>query len=141
VTYSTLLTERTGAVLKITTNRPEAMEMALTARPGRIDQAIEFPLPDEDGRRKLAILYGKGAKLSEVTLEHIVKRTDRVSAAFIKELMRRSAQFALSRGQKREITVVDLDAAIDEMLFTGGRLNAALLGALDAHNLATTERK
>ena len=33
-----------------TTNRPETLEVALTGRPGRIDQAIEFPLPDPDGR-------------------------------------------------------------------------------------------
>lgn len=114
----------------LTTNRPEAMEMALTSRPGRIDQAIEFPLPDADGRRKLARLYGKGARVSEATLDQIVEKTDRVSAAFIKELMRRSAQFALERGKGAEITPADLDAALDELLFAGGRLNAALLGAL-----------
>jgi ATP-dependent 26S proteasome regulatory subunit len=37
----------------LTTNRPEQLESALAGRPGRIDQAIEVPLPDEIGRGKL----------------------------------------------------------------------------------------
>ena len=37
----------------LTTNRPGALEAALASRPGRVDQAIEFPLPDEEGRTKL----------------------------------------------------------------------------------------
>jgi ATP-dependent 26S proteasome regulatory subunit len=35
----------------LTTNRADQIEPALVSRPGRIDQAIEFPLPDEEGRR------------------------------------------------------------------------------------------
>jgi hypothetical protein len=126
------LRENSEILFVLTTNRAEALETALTARPGRIDQAIEFPLPDDDGRRKLARLYGKGAAIPDATLEHVVERTAHVSAAFIKELMRRSAQFALQRAQRSEITLTDIDAALDELLFAGGRLNAALLGALGA---------
>jgi histone H3/H4 len=126
------LKESAEIIFVLTTNRPESLEMALRARPGRIDQSIEFPLPDTEGRMKLARLYGKGAPLAEETLQHIVERTAKVSAAFIKELMRRSTQFALERGSKTVITSADVDAALDEMLFTGGRLNAALLGASEA---------
>jgi len=116
----------------LTTNRPEALEVALTARPGRIDQAIEFPLPDAEGRRKLARLYGKQVPMAPATLEHVIERTASVSAAFIKELMRRSAQFALQRGGATVLTDRDIDGALDELLFAGERLNAALLGALAA---------
>ena len=35
----------------LTTNRPEQLESALAGRPGRIDQAIEVPVPDEVGRK------------------------------------------------------------------------------------------
>ena len=31
----------------LTTNRPEAIEPALASRPGRIDQAIEIPTPED----------------------------------------------------------------------------------------------
>jgi hypothetical protein len=62
-------------------------------------------------------------------VETIVKKTDRVSAAFIKELMRRSGQFQLERDGTGPLTVADVDAALDEMLFSGGTLNRVLLGA------------
>jgi ATP-dependent 26S proteasome regulatory subunit len=47
----------------LTTNRPEHIESTLTARPGRIDQAIEFPLPNDEGRRQLAQLYAGALEL------------------------------------------------------------------------------
>src|SRR5262249_52601509 len=47
----------------LTTNRPDHLEPALAARPGRIDLAIEVPLPDEDCRRRLFDLYARGLKL------------------------------------------------------------------------------
>lgn len=112
----------------LTTNRPNLLEPALAARPGRIDQAIEFPLPDEDGRRRLAQLYGAGLKVAEPLLEEIVRRTDRASPAFIKELMRRTAQFALERADNGFASREDVEEALDEMLIKGGQLNTRLLG-------------
>jgi ATP-dependent 26S proteasome regulatory subunit len=41
------------------------LEEALTSRPGRIDYAIEFPLPDEEGRCKLIQLNSRGLKLPD----------------------------------------------------------------------------
>jgi hypothetical protein len=60
-----------------------------------------------------------------------VRRTEGVSAAFIKELMRRSAQFCVERNGDGKITHQDVDLALDEMLFTGGSLNRKLLGATE----------
>lgn len=73
----------------LTTNRPEQLESALAGRPGRIDQAIEVPLPDAIGHDKLVRLYGKGLSLNAALVDETVRRTSGVSAAFIKELMRR----------------------------------------------------
>jgi ATP-dependent 26S proteasome regulatory subunit len=112
----------------LTTNRPEALEGTLASRPGRIDQAIEFPLPDEEGRRKLVHLYARGLSLSEDVVETAVRRTERVSASFIKELMRRAAQFLIERDGDGALTTADLDRALDELLFAGGSLNCRLLG-------------
>jgi ATP-dependent 26S proteasome regulatory subunit len=123
------LKENAEILFVLTTNRPESLEAALRARPGRIDQAIEFPLPDGDGR-KLARLYGRGARISNDVFEHVVERTPGVSAAFLKELMRRSVQFALEHGPSPEIGTGHVEAALDELLFSGGQLNAALLGAV-----------
>jgi ATP-dependent Clp protease adapter protein ClpS/histone H3/H4 len=111
----------------LTTNRPEQLEGALAGRPGRIDQAIEVPLPDSEGREKLIKLYGKGLKLSTAIVTEAAQRTQGVSAAFIKELMRRTAQASIERGG-RSVTSADLSEALDDMLFTGGKLNIKLLG-------------
>lgn len=112
----------------LTTNRPEALEEALAARPGRIDQAIEFPLPDEAGRAKLLRLYAGRVAVPEDVIERAMARTAGVNASFIKELMRRSAQFSFERGASG-IGWSDVEAAIEELLVRGGPLNRKLLGA------------
>ena len=66
--------------------------------------------------------------VGEEVVRAAVRRTERVSAAFIKELMRRAAQFRLERGGEGGITAADLDSALDEILFRGGSLNRKLLG-------------
>lgn len=116
----------------LTTNRPEQLERALAGRPGRIDQAIEVGLPDKAGRTKLVKLYARGLKIPKTVLGAAVAKTEGVSGAFIKELMRRVAQLVISRGASGEATVADIDEALQDMLFRGGRLNASLLGAGDA---------
>jgi len=123
------LKEEADILFILTTNRPEALEAALTSRPGRIDQAIEFPLPDEEGREKLMRLYSQGVQIAPEVVQTIVRRTEKVSAAFIKELMRRSVQFHLERTEARCIELVDVENALEEMLFSGGSLNLKLLGA------------
>jgi ATP-dependent 26S proteasome regulatory subunit len=112
----------------LTTNRPEQLEAALASRPGRVDQAIEFPLPDERGRGQLVRLYACGLPLSEDIVRVIVKRTENASPAFIKELMRRSAQYYLEAGGRGPLKAEYLEAALEEMLFSGGSLNVKLLG-------------
>jgi len=123
------LKEEADILFILTTNRPEALESALTSRPGRIDQAIEFPLPDEEGREKLIRLYSGGVDVRPEVVATLVRRTEKVSAAFIKELMRRSVQFHLQRTDARCIELEDVESALEEMLFSGGSLNLALLGA------------
>ena len=118
----------------LTTNRPEQLEGALAGRPGRIDQAIEVPLPDEIGRRKLVQLYGQGLRLDEAVIVEATQRTKGVSAAFIKELMRRIAQAGIARDGGTRVEPGDVSEALDDMLFTGGKLNVRLLGgAQDTH--------
>jgi len=122
------LREDAAILFVLTTNRPEQLEAALASRPGRVDQAIEFPLPDEAGRRQLAKLYACGLELGEEMVALVAKKTRNASAAFIKELMRRAAQYCLEQGSSG-LERGALDAAIEEMLFQGGSLNAKLLGA------------
>lgn len=126
------LKENADVLFILTTNRPQALEAALASRPGRIDQAIEFPLPDDAGREKLVRLYAHGTRITDDVVHLIVERTDKVSAAFIKELIRRSVQFHLERGGAAGLESQDVENALDEMLFSGGSLNLKLLGGAAA---------
>ncbi len=122
------LREDAEVLFILTTNRPDQLEPALASRPGRIDQAIEFPLPDEAGREKLVKLYARDLRIPDALMELIVRRTEGASPAFIKELMRRSAQFQLELGNDTLLQRAAVDGAIEEMVFTGGALNLKLLG-------------
>ena len=115
----------------LTTNRPEMLEPALASRPGRIDQAVEFPLPDDEGRRKLVALYGRDLALESAVTDEIVAKTEGVSAAFIKELMRRTAQYNIARNGNGKVENADAWGAMEERLFSGGKLNRTLLGSRD----------
>jgi ATP-dependent 26S proteasome regulatory subunit len=111
------LREDAEILFVLTTNRPENLEAALASRPGRIDQAIEFPLPNEQGRAQLVRLYACGLPLDDNTVGMIVQKTDKASAAFINELMRRAAQFHLEMGNLGDLQTAEVNAALEEMLF------------------------
>ncbi len=122
------LKEDADILFVLTSNRPEQLESALAGRPGRIDQAIEVPLPDEIGRGKLVRLYGSNLALEQAVVDEAVRRTEGVSAAFIKELMRRLAQGSIARDGGCTVASADIEEALNDMLFEGGRLNVKLLG-------------
>jgi ATP-dependent 26S proteasome regulatory subunit len=61
------LDEDHDVLFVLTTNRADVLEPALAARPGRIDQAVELPLPDASARRRLLELYGRGLDLTPST--------------------------------------------------------------------------
>ena len=115
----------------LTTNRPDFLEPALAARPGRIDLAIEVPLPDDECRRRLFELYARGLKLELADREVWVRRTKGVSAAFIRELLRKAAVLAAeANGTGPELVVTDrqMDEALAELLVAGGPMTRSLLG-------------
>jgi len=122
------LRERADVFFILTTNRPETLEVALTSRPGRIDQTIEFPLPDEGLRKKLISLYAKTLRLPTSLVDELARRTDGASPAFIKELLRRVAQHHLEANTGGPVTPEQTETALHEMLFSGGVLNTRLLG-------------
>jgi ATP-dependent 26S proteasome regulatory subunit len=115
----------------LTTNRADVLEPALAARPGRVDLAVEIALPDADARRGLLQLYGAGLELELDDPEAIVARTSGVTAAFIKELVRKSALLAASRsGKDGVISVRDehVVESLNELLAERSALTRVLLG-------------
>ena len=113
----------------LTTNRPEVLEPALAARPGRIDQAIEIGLPGEVERRLLVKRYARRLGISEELAAETAKRAGRVSPAFIKELMRRAAQAMFERGGTEVLELHDVERALEDMLGAGGRRSSHMPGA------------
>ena len=77
------LEEDADILFVLTTNRADMLEPALAARPGRVDLALEVPLPDAECRRRLLALYGKGVQLQLNDPESIVRKTAGASASFI----------------------------------------------------------
>jgi AAA+ superfamily predicted ATPase len=122
------LKEDCEIVFVLTTNRPEQLEEALAARPGRVDQGVEFPVPDSDGRAKLVRLYSQAVSLDDTMVDKVVAATEGVSAAFIKELIRRTLQNNLASGNGNGVNGTDIDNALEELIVRGGRLNHKVLG-------------
>jgi hypothetical protein len=118
----------------LTTNRPELLEAALASRPGRVDEAIEIPLPDAACRARLFDVYARGLVFDGVNRDFLVEQTEGVAAAFIKELCRKAALLAATADGKDAhagaITVSDAHFAhaMDDLLVSGGALTKALLG-------------
>ena len=126
------LKEDADILFVLSTNKPEALEDALVNRPGRIDQLIEFPKPNEDCRLRLIDLYAGKLSVDSALKQDMANRTEGVSASFIKELMRRLAQYSLERGDGGNINSMDLEQALQEMLFQNNTLNRTILGASDS---------
>jgi energy-coupling factor transporter ATP-binding protein EcfA2 len=123
-------------IFVFTTNRPEVLEPALAARPGRVDQAIEIGLPEDRERRVLLRRHACGLPIDEETVARISLRVGRVSPAFIKELARRAAQVMVERGGER-LDDADFERAFEDMSGTSSKITARLLGAKGAGFVTT----
>lgn len=113
-------------IFVLTTNRPEVLEPALAARPGRIDLAIELPLPNRAARRRLLDLYARGLTLEGVDLDSVAEGIEGATPAYIKELLRKAAVIAAIEGTGH-VTEEHMTTALAE-LQEGGRLAQRLLG-------------
>ncbi|MGN6166682.1 MAG: AAA family ATPase [Solirubrobacteraceae bacterium] len=108
-------TEDIDVVFVLTTNRPEVIEPALASRPGRIDLAVEMPLPDSEGRNRLLDLYGEGLELNLHDRATIISATAGATPAFIREVLRRASLAAAENGDATRITDQLLVSAIEEL--------------------------
>jgi hypothetical protein len=121
------LAEDADIAFVLTTNRPDVLEPALAARPGRVDLAVEIPLPDAAARTKLIELYARGLRFDVTDVGAIVERTEGVTASFVKELLRKATLVAAANG-RTNVTDADVGAALDELWEYSGALTRALLG-------------
>ncbi|MFC7186056.1 AAA family ATPase [Halorubrum yunnanense] len=110
---SQLLTELDGlepltdVVVVAATNRPDSIDEALL-RPGRIEKAVETPLPDEAARREILAIHTRNTPTtSAVDLDALAARTAGYSGGDIAALVREAAMLAI------EETIVDEDGDAD----------------------------
>ncbi|KAG9066045.1 AAA ATPase cdc48 [Linnemannia hyalina] len=85
------------------TNRPDQIDNALL-RPGRLDQLIYIPLPDEASR--LAVLKStlrKSPISVEINLDHIAKATHGFSGADLTEICQRACKLAIRENIEADI--------------------------------------
>jgi hypothetical protein len=96
----------------------------------------QIVLPDADARRQLLRLYQGHLVLELTHPDTVIERTDGVTAAFLKELLRKAALLACeadpSDGPIR-VTDVHLNAALDQLLDTRNQLTRVLLGGEHPH--------
>ncbi|TCN35866.1 ATPase family protein associated with various cellular activities (AAA) [Kribbella orskensis] len=122
------LAEEADVAFLLTTNRADVLEPALVQRPGRIDLAVEVPLPDSDGRARLLSLYGPGLEFSQSTVDEVVAQTEGTTASFARELVRRAVLLAAENGSG-SVGDAELRAAAGELLSSQDALTRRLLGS------------
>lgn len=97
------------------TNQPEKMDPA-ALRPGRFHPAIEFPVPDEHGRKEILSVYAAKTKLEpDVDLAKIAKELPHgTTGSDIKNLF--SSASKISRRSARKNRTVATAITLDAML-------------------------
>jgi hypothetical protein len=111
----------------LTTNRVDMLERALAQRPGRVDLAVEIPLPAPAERTELVKLYARGIPFSPAAVQDAAERTEGTTASFARELVRRAVVAAALEG----VPVADghLGNAVDGLMADGEALTRSLLGS------------
>ena len=77
------------------TNSPWQLDSALR-RPGRFDQAIFVPPPDEAAREQIIHLLAKDKPIAKLDAAHLAKSTDGFSGADLRWVFDRAAELALA---------------------------------------------
>jgi transitional endoplasmic reticulum ATPase len=95
------LEELQGVVVVGATNRPTLLDPALL-RPGRFDELVYVPVPDEAGRRKiLGVQTARMPLADDVDLDALARRTERYSGADLENLIRKAGLTALREDLER----------------------------------------
>ncbi|MBG6215816.1 DNA polymerase III delta prime subunit [Arthrobacter sp. CAN_A6] len=111
----------------LTTNRVDMLERALAQRPGRVDLAVQVPLPAEGERAELLRLYSRSLGFSPQAIAEAAAGTMGTTASFARELIRRAVLAAAFA----EVEVKDehLLNAVEELMADSESLTRSLLGS------------
>ncbi|CDF35452.1 transitional endoplasmic reticulum ATPase (valosin-containing protein), Cell division control protein 48 [Chondrus crispus] len=100
------------------TNRPDILDPAIM-RPGRLDQLVYIPLPDEESRVQIFKAALKKSPIAEdVSLTELAKALEGYSGADITEICQRACKFAIreaiAKEQEAEKRRLENPEAMDE---------------------------
>ena len=116
---------RSGDILAVaSTNRPDAVDPILI-RAGRLDQLIEVPLPETDGKREILRIHMAkaeamaGRKLfGDLDLDQLLARTVKMNSADLAEIIQKSLEEKVrqegSGAQPGPVTTDDMQRAIED---------------------------
>jgi ATP-dependent 26S proteasome regulatory subunit len=110
----------------MTTNRVDVLERALAERPGRVDLAVEIPLPAPAERQRLFRRYAQQLPYSDEALTAAAERAEGTTGSFAKELIRRSVLRAMR--EERDPLDDDLIAELDRLMDSRQQLTRSMLG-------------
>ena len=105
------LEELKNVAVIASTNRPDIVDPALL-RPGRFDQLILVPAPDEQSRKEIFKVHTNKMKLSDdVNFNKLVRETDGYSGADIENLVREAGMIAIRNAfiTKEKIKMVSMN--------------------------------
>merc|ERR1712023_387402 len=99
------------------TNRPDIIDPAII-RPGRLDQLVYIPLPDEASRANILSSSLRKSPLAEdVDLGFLAKNTNGFSGADLTEICQRAVKFAIRESIEKEIQrEEEMAAAADDAM-------------------------
>ncbi len=130
-TLNQLLTEMdgfdgsTGVIILAATNRPEALDPALT-RPGRFDRRVPVELPDLKGREAILKVHAKKIKIADdVDFLQVARMASGASGAELANIVNEAALRAVRDGRKFA-TQADLEESIEVVIAGYQKKNAIL---------------
>uniref|UniRef100_A0A914WHF9 AAA+ ATPase domain-containing protein n=1 Tax=Plectus sambesii TaxID=2011161 RepID=A0A914WHF9_9BILA len=126
-----------GVTIVAATNRPDVIDRALL-RPGRLDQSIYVPLPDEGTRRAIVHLQlERIPAAADVNVETIVAKTAGYSGAEVVAVCRNAAMAAMRADLNvQTVSMIDFVAAVDRVK---PRSDRAMLALYDSFSRAIVE--
>lgn len=130
-TLNQLLTEmdgfesNNGVVILAATNRPEALDPALT-RPGRFDRRVPVELPDLKGREAILKVHAKKVKMDEdIDFNKIARMSSGASGAELANIINEGALRAV-RENRNKVMQSDLEESIEVVIAGYQKKNAIL---------------
>ena len=117
--------ENLGVVILAATNRPEALDPALT-RPGRFDRRVPVELPDLQGRIDILKVHAKKIKIgADVDFGKVARMAAGASGAELANIINEAALRAVRDGRKFA-TQADMEESIEVVIAGYQKKNAIL---------------